>query len=141
MLFWNFFYFPLCPNPGFPLHCLSASGLCHEFFLNHFRQIEFFAFPESKHSFAPFQHFLHLSVFCLVFVFFFLESNLSCSFVGRDCLIWFYFISHRTCMWAGRGSVHSTVLDVLKSYNEIFTGHSVDILKNLICSFSVYPVP
>lgn len=44
-------------------------------------------------------------------------------------------------MWAGRGSVHSTVLDVLKSYNEIFTGHSVDILKNLICSFSVYPVP
>lgn len=46
---------------------LICFHLCHEFFLNNFKQIEFFAFPESKCSFAPFQHFLHLSILISLF--------------------------------------------------------------------------
>lgn len=110
--------------------------LCHEFFLNHFNLIEVFAFPESKWSFAPFQLIFHLSILILIFLFFFLWAILSCSFVGRDFALYDFILSPTGLVWK-QISVHSTVWAVLKSYNEIFIGHSVDIflkIKSVILS-------
>lgn len=65
MLLWNFFCFPLCPNPGFPLRCLSASIFVMTSSLVILSKLN--SLP-SRSSFAPFQHFSHLSL--LIFFFF-----------------------------------------------------------------------
>lgn len=112
--------------------------LCHEFFLNHFNLIKVFAFPESKWSFAPFQLIFHLSILILIFLFFFV-SNLKLFICWqRLCLIWFYFISHRTCVETNFSALNSLgCFEKLQwNFHWAFSGY---FLKNQIC-YSVYSV-